>query len=47
LIDYDQETPLEEILHRTFTIDMEIFGEKVTEELKPNGNNIYVTKDNR
>jgi len=30
MLDYDQETPLEEILQRTFTIDMEIFGEKVT-----------------
>jgi len=35
------------VLARTFTIDSEIFGEKVTEELKEGGKDIFVTKENR
>lgn len=35
------------MLARTFTFDHEIFGETITEELKPGGKDIYVTKENR
>lgn len=38
---------MEEVLARTFTYDHEIFGETITEELKPGGKEIYVTKENR
>lgn len=38
---------MEEILARTFTIDFEHFGEKVTENLKPDGDKIFVTIENR
>ena len=31
ILEYEEETPLEDVLARTFTIDLEIFGEKVTE----------------
>jgi E3 ubiquitin-protein ligase NEDD4 len=44
---YDEEAPLEDIIGRQFTIDYERFGDKVTEELKPDGANINVTKENR
>jgi E3 ubiquitin-protein ligase NEDD4 len=44
---YDKEEPLEEILARQFTIDYERFGETITEEIKPGGKDIYVTKENR
>ncbi len=46
-MEYEEETPLEDVLARTFTIDLEIFGEKVTENLKKDGDKIYVTKENR
>jgi hypothetical protein len=46
-MEYEDETPLEDVLARTFTIDLEIFGEKVTENLKKDGDKIYVTKENR
>ena len=47
ILDYDKEEPLENVLARTFTYDSEIFGETITEELKPGGKDIYVTKENR
>ena len=47
ILDYEKEEPLEDVLARTFTIDSEIFGEKITEELKEGGKDIYVTKENR
>jgi hypothetical protein len=46
MLKYDKEEPLEDVVHRTFTFDCEIFGEKVTEELKQGGKDIFVTKDN-
>jgi hypothetical protein len=46
-LEYEEETPLEDVLARTFTIDLEILGEKVTENLKKDGDKIYVTKENR
>ena len=46
-MNYEEETPLEDILARTFTIDYEHFGEKITEPLKNDGENIFVTKENR
>lgn len=45
--EYDKEEPLEDVLARTFTIDSEIFGEKITDELKHGGNELLVTKNNR
>lgn len=47
ILDYDKEEPLENVLARTFTYDHEIFGELITEELKPGGKEIYVNKQNR
>lgn len=47
ILNYKDDAPLEDILARTFTIDYEIFGEKMTENLKKDGDKIYVTKDNR
>ena len=47
ILNYKEEAPLEDILARTFTIDYEIFGEKITENLKKDGDKIYVTKENR
>ena len=44
---YNEETPLEEVLARTFTIDSIHFGDKITDELIPGGKDILVTKDNR
>jgi hypothetical protein len=39
--------PLEDIVGRTFTVDFEQFGVMKEVELKPNGKNIPVTKENR
>ena len=47
ILNYEEEQPLEEILARTFTIDFEHFGERVTETLKEGGDKILVTKENR
>lgn len=47
MLNYDEEAPLEDILARTFTIDYEFFGEKLTENLKKDGDKIFVTKENR
>ena len=47
ILEYNEEQPMEEVLQRTFTIDLHNFGETFTEELKPDGANIFVTKDNR
>lgn len=46
MMNYKDETPLEDIIQRTFTIDMEIFNEMRTFELIPNGKEIMVTKEN-
>lgn len=47
MLNYNEEAPLEDILARTFTIDYEFFGEKITENLKKDGDKIFVTKENR
>ena len=47
ILDYDKPEPLEDVLARTFTVDSESFGEQITDELKPGGKDIYVTKENR
>ena len=47
MLNYDEVAPLEDILARTFTIDYEFFGEKLTENLKKDGDKIFVTKENR
>jgi len=47
ILEYEADEPLEDVLMRTFTIDMEQFGDKVEFELVDNGKNIYVTKQNR
>ena len=47
ILNYNDEAPLEDILARTFTIDYEFFGDKITENLKKDGDKIYVTKQNR
>ena len=39
--------PLEDVICRSFTIDVETLGAINEVELKPNGNNIMVTKENR
>jgi len=46
MMNYKDATPLEEIIQRTFTIDIEIFNEMRTFELIPGGKEIYVTKEN-
>ena len=45
--DYDKPEPLEDILARTFTFTSEQFGEQITDELKPGGKDIFVSKENR
>ena len=47
ILNYNEETPLEEALGTTFTIEVENFGEIVDFELKPNGAEIFVTEQNR
>jgi hypothetical protein len=47
IINYSGETPLEEVLGTNFTVDIEEFGETRSIELKADGTNIYVSKDNR
>lgn len=47
ILNYKDEDTLEDILLRTFTIDYENFNEKITENLKKDGDKIYVTKKNR
>lgn len=47
ILNYNEEAPLEDILARTFTITYEHFGDKITENLKKDGDQIYVTKENR
>lgn len=46
-MDYAAAEPLEDVLMRTFTIDMESYGEKITVDLVDGGAAIPVTKDNR
>jgi hypothetical protein len=46
MMNYKDEAPLEDIIQRTFTIDMEIFNEMRTFELIPGGKEIFVTKEN-
>lgn len=47
ILNYDEEAPLEDILHRHYTIDFEVFGEKTTIELVEGGKEKLVTKENR
>lgn len=47
ILNYDAAEPLEDVLMRTFTIDMMSFGDKVTVDLIDNGSETFVTKDNR
>ena len=47
ILNYEDETPLEDILARTFTVDYEFLGDKITENLKKDGDQIFVTKANR
>ena len=47
ILNYNEETPLEEALGTNFTIEVENFGEIVDFELKPNGAEIFVTEQNR
>ena len=47
ILNYSDEKPLEDILCRTFTIDYDVLDSKVTEPLKPGGEEIFVTKENR
>ena len=47
ILNYNEETLLEEALGTTFTIEVENFGEIVDFELKPNGAEIFVTEQNR
>ena len=44
ILNYEEETPLEDILARTFTVDYEFLGDKITENLKKDGDQILVTK---
>lgn len=49
MLEYDEVkegAPMEDILCRTFTVDVESFGAVNQVELKENGNDIYVTKKN-
>ena len=46
-MEYDKPEPLEDIICRNFTFTSEQFGEKIVDELKPGGNDIMVTKENR
>ncbi|KAL9643574.1 hypothetical protein ABK040_010187 [Willaertia magna] len=43
----DFEGDVEDVFCRTFQVETEVFGHKVTHDLKPNGGNIYVTNQNR
>jgi hypothetical protein len=48
ILDYnDPDVPLEDIICRFFTIDVQTLGAVNEEELKENGKDILVTKDNR
>lgn len=47
ILDYDAPEPLEDVLMRTFTIDMESYGDKVTVELMDGGTDVLVTRENR
>jgi len=47
ILEYDAAEPLEDVLMRNFTIDMESYGDKVTVDLLEGGGEMLVTKDNR
>ena len=47
ILNYNEDAPLEDVLQRTFTIDLESYGETITRPLKPKGDEIFVTKENR
>ena len=47
MLNYDEETPLEDVLMRSFTADQEQFGERIEVELKPGGKDILITRENR
>lgn len=36
-----------DVLEQTFSVDDEIFGERITVDLKPNGRNVPVTEENK
>ena len=46
ILKYDGED-LKDMLNCTFSVDVDNYGKKSVAELKPNGANIYVTKENR
>jgi uncharacterized protein YlbG (UPF0298 family) len=47
ILNYNDETPLEDALGVNFTVEVENFGVKTDVELKPNGHMIYVNEQNR
>ena len=48
ILDYNKtDVPLEEVIYRSFTISIETLGAVNEVELKPNGSNILVNKENR
>lgn len=47
ILNYDEDKPLEEVIGTNFTIDEEQYGETFTRELKPNGSDILVSKENK
>lgn len=47
VLNYNEETPLEEALGMTFTMQVENYGHYQEVELKPNGAEIYVNEQNR
>ena len=46
-LDEDDSGCVEEVYAQTFTVDVDVFGEKKTEELKEGGKDIPLTSDNR
>ena len=49
ILDYDrtEECPLEDLVSRTFSVDVMIGDESRTVDLVPNGSEIYVNEENR
>ncbi len=47
VLNYDGEEPIEDVFCLNFAIVEDVFGQTVTKELKANGENISVTKENR
>lgn len=46
-MNYNEPKPLEEALGVNFTIEMEVYGEKIEIELKEGGKNIMVNMQNK